>query len=78
MTTHNRLAVILLLGTTQTLGWASSFYLPAILADRIALDLGMSSAATVAAVSIAVPVTLHLTTWISAPASRQDPSSYRS
>jgi len=25
MTAHNRLAVILLLGTTQTLGWASSF-----------------------------------------------------
>ena len=43
MTAHNRLAVILLLGTTQTLGWASSFYLPAILADRIAQDLGMSS-----------------------------------
>jgi predicted MFS family arabinose efflux permease len=43
MTAHNRLAVILLLGTTQTLGWASSFYLPAILGDRIAQDLGMSS-----------------------------------
>ena len=36
MTTHNRLTVILLLGTTQTLGWASSFYHPAILGDRIA------------------------------------------
>jgi predicted MFS family arabinose efflux permease len=43
MIAHNRLAVILLLGTTQTLGWASSFYLPAILGDRIAQDLGMSS-----------------------------------
>ena len=43
MTAHNRLAVILALGTTQTLGWASSFYLPAILGDRIAADLGMSS-----------------------------------
>jgi predicted MFS family arabinose efflux permease len=43
MTAHNRLAVIFLLGTTQTLGWASSFYLPAILGDRIAQDLGMSS-----------------------------------
>jgi predicted MFS family arabinose efflux permease len=43
MTAHNRLAVILLLGTTQTLGWASSFYLPAILGDRIAKDLGLSS-----------------------------------
>jgi predicted MFS family arabinose efflux permease len=43
MMAHNRLAVILLLGTTQTLGWGSSFYLPAILGDRIAQDLGMSS-----------------------------------
>src|SRR5262245_47811055 len=43
MTAPNRLSVILLLGTTQTLGWASSFYLPAILGDRIARDLGMSS-----------------------------------
>jgi len=32
MTARNRLAAILLLGTTQTLGWASSFYLPASLA----------------------------------------------
>jgi MFS family permease len=39
----SRLAVIGVLGTTQTLAWASSYYLPAILADRIAGDLGMSS-----------------------------------
>ena len=43
MIVHNRLVVILVLGTTQTLAWASSFYLPAILGDRIAEDLGMSS-----------------------------------
>lgn len=43
MTRHNRLAVILVLGITQTLSWASSFYLPAILGDRIAEDLGVSS-----------------------------------
>ena len=30
------------LGTTQTLAWASSYYLPAILADPIARDLGVS------------------------------------
>src|ERR1700709_577625 len=35
--------VILALGTTQTLAWASSYYLPAILADPIARDLGTSS-----------------------------------
>src|SRR5450631_122059 len=35
--------IILALGTTQTLAWASSYYLPAILADPIARDLGVSS-----------------------------------
>jgi len=37
------LPIILALGTTQTLAWASSYYLPAILADPIAHDLGVSS-----------------------------------
>ena len=37
------LPLILALGTTQTLAWASSYYLPAILADPIARDLGVSS-----------------------------------
>ncbi|WP_246174032.1 MFS transporter [Bradyrhizobium paxllaeri] len=39
----NQLPIILALGTTQTLAWASSYYLPAILADPIARDLGVSS-----------------------------------
>jgi MFS family permease len=38
-----RLPVILALGTAQTLAWASSVYLPAILADPIAHDLGISA-----------------------------------
>src|SRR6185312_1190578 len=38
-----RLPLILALGTTQTLAWASSVYLPAILADPIAHDLGISA-----------------------------------
>lgn len=38
-----RLPTILVLGTTQTLAWASSYYLPAILGDAIARDLGVSS-----------------------------------
>jgi MFS family permease len=38
-----QLPIILALGTTQTLAWASSYYLPAILADAIARDLGVSS-----------------------------------
>jgi predicted MFS family arabinose efflux permease len=56
MIAHTRLAVILMLGTTQTLGWASSFYLPAILGDRIAADLGMSSTWFFAAFSAALVV----------------------
>jgi len=38
-----RLPIILALGTTQTLAWASSVYLPAILADPMARDLGISA-----------------------------------
>jgi MFS family permease len=38
-----QLRVVLALGTTQTLAWASSVYLPAILADPIAHDLGVSA-----------------------------------
>jgi MFS family permease len=38
-----RLPVILALGTTQTLAWASSVYLPALVADPIAKDLGISA-----------------------------------
>jgi predicted MFS family arabinose efflux permease len=56
MIVHNRLVVILVLGTTQTLAWASSFYLPAILGDRIAEDLGMSSTWFFAAFSAALVV----------------------
>jgi MFS family permease len=37
------LGVIAALGTAQTLAWGSSYYLPAILADPIAHDLGISS-----------------------------------
>jgi MFS family permease len=39
----SKFGVVVVLGTTQTLAWASSYYLPAILADRIAADLGISS-----------------------------------
>jgi MFS family permease len=40
---RSQLSIIIALGTTQTLAWASSYYLPAILADSIARDLGLSS-----------------------------------
>src|SRR6201984_1720051 len=41
--TIHQLPIILALGTTQTLAWASSYYLPAILADPIGRDLGISA-----------------------------------
>jgi len=39
---RRRFGVIAALGTAQTLAWGSSYYLPAILADPIAKDLGIS------------------------------------
>jgi predicted MFS family arabinose efflux permease len=39
----SKLGVIAVLGATQTLAWASTYYLPAILADRISAELGMTS-----------------------------------
>lgn len=56
MAAGNRLGVILVLGTAQTLAWASSYYLPAILADRIAEELGMTSSWFFAAFSAALVV----------------------
>jgi MFS family permease len=38
---RSRLATIAILGSTQTLAWASSYYLPAVLADAIARDTGV-------------------------------------
>lgn len=40
---QRQLPIILALGTSQTLAWASSYYLPAILANPIARDLGVSA-----------------------------------
>ena len=39
---RSRRTVVLALGTAQTLAWASSYYLPAVLADPISADLGLS------------------------------------
>jgi MFS family permease len=56
LTGERQLPVILALGTTQTLAWASSYYLPAILADPIARDLGLSSNWIFAAFSAALVI----------------------
>src|SRR6202011_1316760 len=54
--TARQLPIILALGTTQTLAWASSYYLPAILADPIARDLGISSNWFFAAFSLSLVI----------------------
>jgi predicted metal-binding membrane protein len=43
---RSRSAVIAVLGASQTLAWASSYYLPAILADPMAAELDLSRAAS--------------------------------
>jgi MFS family permease len=55
-----QLPIILGLGTTQTLAWASSYYLPAILADPIARDLGVSSNWIFAAFSASLVISAML------------------
>jgi MFS family permease len=57
---QRQLPVILALGTTQTLAWASSYYLPAILADPIGRDLGVSSNWIFAAFSASLVLTAVL------------------
>jgi predicted MFS family arabinose efflux permease len=53
---RGRLGVIAALGTAQTLAWGSSYYLPAILADPIARDLGISSSWFFAAFSASLVI----------------------
>jgi MFS family permease len=61
---RRQLATILALGTTQTLAWASSYYLPAILADPIARDLGFSSNWIFAAFSASLLISAGLGPWV--------------
>jgi MFS family permease len=55
-----QLPIIVGLGTTQTLAWASSYYLPAILADPIGRDLGVSSNWIFAAFSASLVISAML------------------
>jgi predicted MFS family arabinose efflux permease len=49
-----RLPVVIVLGSTQTLAWASSYYIPAVLADAVTRDLGISSNSFFAAFSLSL------------------------
>jgi MFS family permease len=51
---ERRGVVVLALGTAQTLAWASSYYLVAIVADPIARELGLSATGVFAAFSAAL------------------------
>src|SRR3984893_1670096 len=55
-----QLPIILARGPTQTLAWASSYYLPAILADPIGHDLGVSANWIFAAFSAALVISALL------------------
>src|SRR4029453_6793682 len=55
-----RLFTVIVLGSTQTLAWASSYYLPAVLADAIAHDTGVSTNALFAIFSAALIISALL------------------
>lgn len=58
--TSSRTVTVASLGTAQTLAWASSYYLPAILAAPMAHDLGVSTPTVFAAFSVALVVSALL------------------
>jgi MFS family permease len=56
----NRVAIVASLGSTQALAWASSYYLPAVLAAPIARDIGLSPPWIYAALSLGLGVSAVL------------------
>lgn len=63
MLTDHRLAVVVALGMTQTLAWASSYYLPAILARPMAATFGISEGWIFGAFSAALVMSALLGPW---------------
>ena len=58
--TSRSLSLVLRLGTAQTLAWASSYYLPAILAEPMAADLGVPTTTIFGALSASLVVSALL------------------
>jgi MFS family permease len=56
----SRIAIVVTLGSTQTLAWSSSYYIPGVLATPIAKDIGLSSPWIYAALSIGLGVSAIL------------------
>jgi MFS family permease len=52
----SRWAIVVTMGATQALAWASSFYLPGVLADPIAADIGFSPSWVYAALSFGLAI----------------------
>jgi predicted MFS family arabinose efflux permease len=55
--------VVLALGTAQAVGWASSFYLPTLLAEPMAHDLGTTPPTVFAALSAALLIGALVSPW---------------
>lgn len=62
MADAGRTRIVLTLGTAQTLAWASTYYLPAILAAPIAAEMGISVATVFAAFSVGLAISAFLGT----------------
>ena len=60
MNPPGRTATVALLGSAQTVSWASSYYLPAMLAAPMARDLGVAPATIFAAFSLALLISAPL------------------
>lgn len=63
MSLKHRSRVVAALGTAQTLSWASSYYLPAVLAEPMARDLGVDRPFVFAAFSLALIVSAAIGPW---------------
>jgi len=59
----SRTSIVIALGTAQTLAWASSFYLPAMLAAPMARDLGLAPSSIYALLSISLIMAALLSPW---------------
>jgi MFS family permease len=60
----NRRTVVLALGASQTVAWGSSYYLPAILAEPMARDLGLAPPWVFGAFSAALVLSALLGPWV--------------
>jgi predicted MFS family arabinose efflux permease len=64
LTVEQPRAVVIALGTAQTIAWASTYYLPAILADSMARDTRVSVVMVFTAFSLAMVLSALLGPWV--------------